>query len=126
MSYQSLEVLYKGQQQVVGESKTDAPLSGPNPIQISDPLNVIVDIVVSAIVVAVGVTAKLQTQAGDGAWQDSKTLALTTTGTKTIKITQADADDAAYLPIRPKMRVVVTTGAGDAVTVDSVIVSKRY
>ncbi len=81
----------------------------------------------SSQTVAVGVTAKLQTNSHiDGVWLDSKTLALTgASGTFEFKLLKEDTNDQTYLPLLSLARIVITTGAGDATTIDSIFVSNR-
>lgn len=84
------------------------------------------DITVSATTVATGVTLKLQTRfSADQSWQDSSStvsVANGFTGTKTIRLLDTVSADQAYLPLRPLGRVVAVTGAGDSITVTSVII----
>jgi len=89
-----------------------------------------VDIIYSDAVVAVAITAKVQSSPDGGTtWIDAKTVALTAaTATATRKTISADiniAGDQALLPLRSLARVVVTTGAGDSITIDSIWVSCR-
>jgi hypothetical protein len=92
----------------------------------SDAKNLVIDFDVDAITVAAAVTAKLQDSQDGSNWFTKKTLALTTTGWKTIKITDADAtNDAQHLPLRHQARLVVSTGAGDSVEIADVIRSVR-
>jgi hypothetical protein len=70
---------------------------------------------VSAVTVAAAITAKLQTAIGDD-WVDSKTVTVTADGSFYIKILA----DNTYMPLLNKGRLVITTGAGDTATIDSV------
>jgi len=84
-----------------------------------------VDLVADAVTVGAGITAKLQTTSGvdkDGNedWVDAKTTAVTAAGSFSISLLAQLAADQTYLPLRPKGRVVVTTGAGSAVTFESI------
>lgn len=57
-------------------------------------------------------TAKLQTSQDGVHWVDSKTAALAGTAVSTIKLLDTDVtNDAAFLPLRPLGRVVVTTSS---------------
>ena len=56
-----------------------------------DPTMLLVDTVVSAVTVVTSVTLVVQGKLSAGAWVDIATLAVTTTGTKTIQIHPNDA-----------------------------------
>lgn len=105
---------------VYGATLTDTPISLPYPITAGGALNCVLKIKTSAATVATGITAKLQTGLG-GDWVDSKTVAITAgAGKFYIKLQAPVAGDQAFLPLLGAGRVVVTTGAGDSVTVTSV------
>lgn len=74
----------------------------------------------SAVTAGAGITAKLQTAVDDFTWVDSKTVAVTATGDFYIKLAIEIAADQTFLPLLAKGRVVVTTGAGSAVTFDAI------
>lgn len=111
----------------VGASQTNSAISKPFVITAYGATKAIrVEVLVSAVTVAVGVTAKLQhavKRDGDTAtWADvaGGSAALTTTGYASIILNACDSTDSPAFPLRPNGRVVVTTGAGDSVTVTEV------
>jgi hypothetical protein len=79
-----------------------------------------VDIKVSAVTVVGSVTAVVE-QLILGTWMSVKTLAITTTGNKVIAINETQ--DYAILPLSGPLRVsVISTNAGDKLTVDNIVV----
>lgn len=55
-----------------------------------------------------------------------QTTAGVDSGTFSIKLSQVDAtNDAQWLPLRPKARIVITTGTSDAATIDAIHVSRK-
>lgn len=125
-AHSAKSVLLNNASQAVTASQTNSVLSEVFSLSEADARQLVVDFNVSAITVVAAVTAKLQDSQDGTNWFDKKTLALTATGWKTIKITDADAtNDAQWLPLRHQARLVVTTGVGDSVTVDAVIRSTR-
>jgi len=82
-----------------------------------------VDILVSAVTVGSGITAKLQQKRFD-TWADlasaNSSVAITAAGEVTIRLLVERAADQADMPLAKQVRVVVTTAAGAAVTVDKV------
>lgn len=105
--------------QTVGASQTDQVVSKIYPITAGGSIHHAVVLDVSAVTAATGITAKLQTGIGS-TWQDSKTVAITGNGRFYIKLLAEAAGDQTYLPLLRNGRVVITTGAGDSVTVDAV------
>lgn len=102
--------------QTVGASQTDVVISLENPTTAGGATKgFVVKAVFSAVTVAAAITAKLQSAIGTD-WVDSKTVSVTATGGFYIKI----LNDATYMPLLNKHRVVLTTGAGDTATVTSV------
>jgi hypothetical protein len=75
---------------------------------------------VGAVTVASGVSAKLQTCSGQDSsnhdmWVDAKLVAVTTTGVVSLSLNVEVVADQVYMPLRPKGRIVVSTGSGDSV-----------
>lgn len=105
----------------LGASVSNTPVSREFPIYSGGALNLVVAIDTSTTTVGAGITAKLQTAIGDG-WEDSKTVAVTTDDRYYIKLQTTATADQTFLPLLSKGRVVVTTGAGSAVTIDAVYV----
>lgn len=90
-----------------------------------DSLHFRVDVAISAIVVATGISLILQHSYNGSDWDNAKTVALTTTGRKALTMLVEVAADQAILPLRPLCRLVVTTGAGDSVTISGVYITRR-
>jgi len=74
----------------------------------------------SAVTVGAGITAKLRTRIGQQVAVDSKTVAITGNGIAYIKLNVNIAADQTHLPLLSIGELVVTTGAGSAVTIDAV------
>lgn len=103
----------------IGASVSNSPISDQFPIYAGGAMRgMVIKINVSGVTVGAGITAKLQT-AIDGEFEDSKTVAVTANGNVYIKLLAAAAADQTYLPLLSTGRVVITTGAGSAVTIDS-------
>ena len=79
----------------------------------------VIKIKASGVTAADGITAMLQTGTG-GDWENSKTVSIDGNGAFYIKLLAANTSDQAFMPLLARGRVVVTTGTGDALTVDSV------
>jgi hypothetical protein len=87
-----------------------------------DPTVLAVDVVVGAVTVATSVTLVIQGKLSAGAWVDVATLAVTTTGTKSIAI---HPNDASPILLRDQVKVLVRTGAaGDKLTVSQVYIHR--
>jgi len=85
-----------------------------------------VDIVASSVTASAGITAKVQQRVADS-WVDvtGLSVAITTAGTVTILMNGRDSTAGVFavLPLSNTARVVVSTGAGDAVSIDNVFVT---
>jgi len=110
----------KNEVSAVGASVTNFAISKDFPIDGAGAMQgLVVKIKVTGVTVGTGITAKLQT-AIDGDFVDSKTAAISADGNFYIKLLAAAAGDQTYFPLLSTGRVVVTTGAGDAVTITSI------
>jgi hypothetical protein len=118
----------------VGASQTALQISKVFPISVLDSECITVDFIYSAATAATGITAKLQScpnyKEGSAAnqWIDHDTVAITSASSatlKTIDLNMKISGDQSKLPLRPNARIVITTGSGDSVTFDSIIVSRR-
>lgn len=108
-----------GSGQVVGASQSNIPISKEYRITSWGSLRQQIAVKASAVTVAAGITAKLQTSIDGGTtWVDSKTVAVSANGVFYIKLLETVAGDQTYLPLLNTARVVLTTGAGDTATVD--------
>lgn len=105
--------------QTIGASATNTAVTKEYPITAGGSIHHVIAIDVTTVTVAAGITAKLQTAIND-IWVDSKTAAITVAGRVYIKLNVEVAGDQTYLPLLNKGRVVISTGAGDAVTVTAV------
>lgn len=106
--------------QSVGANQSNSVLTKEFPIYSGGAVQgLVVKIKVTAATVAAGITAKFQTAIGND-WEDSKTVAVTTADDYYIKFLATAAGDQTYMPLLCKGRVVVTTGAGDSLTVTQV------
>lgn len=103
----------------VGASATNTVVSKAFPITAGGATHMVLKIKASAATVAAGITAKLQTAIGDD-WVDSKTVAITAAGNFYIKLNIEVSGDQTYLPLLNKGQIVITTGAGDSVTITEV------
>lgn len=92
-------------------------------------LNFRADLVCSGVTVTTGITVKLQHRALGGAYADlassNASVSVTGNGTVSIVLHVQRAGDQADLPLRQGCRLVVTTGAGDAVTFDKISVQQK-
>lgn len=104
---------------VVGAAQTDLAITKEFPITAWGSRYLVVAVKCSAVTVAVAITAKLQTGV-DGNFFDSKPVSVTADGTFFIKFLPERAVDQTYLPLLSRGRVVITTGAGDTATIDTV------
>lgn len=105
--------------QPVGALVTNQAISKDFPITAGGSKNIVVAIKASGVTLAVAITAKLQSGV-DGVFFDSKTASITTNGTVFIKLNVQTVADQTFLPLLCVGRVVITTGAGDAATIDTV------
>lgn len=104
---------------VVGASATNIPISKTFTITAGGSISMVLAISVSAVTVGAGVTAKLRTSIGANAPVDSKTVAITSSGITYLKLNVNISADQTHLPLLSIGELVVTTGAGSAVTVDA-------
>lgn len=113
-------------QPVVGNSVTARPLTKSLRVEEAGQF-ILIDIIVSGVSGGAG-TVKLQdssdgfTTAGNDV--SGKTVTISGNGTFTIKVYATQ--DEAILPLRNSMRLVATTGAGDAFTVDEIRILQPY
>lgn len=109
----------------VGASATKSPVSKNIMVSYCDALNGVVDISVSAATVADSVDLVLQDSMDGTTWNDVITTAVTDTGTVTMRWNVQTTADQAFLPMRPQVRIVATTGVGDSITVDSILFATK-
>lgn len=119
------ELLLDNTKQAIGASETDTIVS--EEFTIDNPEMIIIDIqaLQSQTTVATGITAKLQVSSAGRGWVDSKTVSIADNADwYTIKIHPNTSSDDAFLPLRKRGRVVVSSGSGDSTRIDSVIVTR--
>lgn len=124
-SYQSAEILLDSEAQEVGASVTTA-VSREVDISFETALRGYCEVVVSAVTSTSGaIELALQDSSDGGAtWNEViASAAIVATGTTTFRWNTNDSSDAAFCPLRNKIRVVATTDADDAITVSSVRLS---
>jgi hypothetical protein len=84
-----------------------------------------VDILVSDVTVTTAITAKLQMRTFQDEWSDlagaNASVTITTDGQVSITQLIERSADQPNLPLKSFIRVVISTGTGDAVTVDKII-----
>lgn len=114
-------------QTAVGASETNLVLAEFS-ADFESALNFRADCVVSSVTAATGITVKLQNRALGGSYVDlasgNASVSVTANGTVSIVLHKERAGDQADLPLRKSCRLVVTTGAGDAVTFDKISVQQ--
>lgn len=128
MSYVAKNELLNGASQAVTASQTAKVVSNVFRITAQDSLNFLCRVKAASTTVAAAITAKLQ-ESWDGTnWEavgNRAQVSITADGTFEISLVATDTSDAAQLPLWPQARVVIDTGAGDAVTITEVWVTKR-
>lgn len=110
------------------QNLTDDPVSKSFPISADGAKNILVGVLVSDVTVATAISLKLQSslQVSDSsAWRTAKTASVTVDGWVYLSLNVEAAGDQSVLPLGPAGRVVVTTGAGDSLSIDAVIVCQR-
>ena len=111
----------------VGASETDLPIAEFS-ADFQSSLHFRADLVCSSVTAATGITVNLQTKALGGSYADvgsaNGAVAITGNGTFSITLLLERAADQVDLPLQKSCRLVVTTGAGDAVTFDYISVQQ--
>jgi len=103
----------------VPASETDFPVSQEVPLSAAGALRMVVAITASSVTGTVDL--KLQSSVVSGEWVDAKSTTISAAGTVYIKLLAEAAGDQTYLPLLNKARIVATTGAGEDITVSSVL-----
>jgi hypothetical protein len=113
----------KSQSPVVVGASVTVPASEEFRISHAGSLNLLVGIQCASVTAGAGITAKVQSsfygQAGAD-WQDGNSVSITGNGWFYIRMNVQTSGDQAKLPLADVGRIVVTTGAGSAVTVSTV------
>jgi hypothetical protein len=123
--YRPFEKLLSGRMQTLGASVTKQVVSEEFAITSGGALHLRVDIAAQSVTPGAGITFGLQHTSGNNSvavetWFDTKTVAITADGVFSMTFLVEVAGDQAYLPLCPKGRIVVSTGAGSVVNITSV------
>lgn len=121
--YTCKDVILDGDQQAVAASATAQPVSAVFHIFEGDSLHFRADAVVSAV--AGTVDFILQHSCDGQNWDNVKTFALTATGRIGCTLLVEVAADQTVLPLRPLGRFVATTGVGESLTLDAILLTRR-
>jgi hypothetical protein len=119
------ERILNGQSQLVGASATNQEVSQVfriTPEGAKDAMRI--EVGASLVTSTTGITAKLQ-HFVNNAWTDVASVAITVNGFASILINGRDTASGYFsqLPLGNKGRVVISSGVGDTVTIDSVLVT---
>ena len=121
----SRNILINSTEVAIGASETNTIISEVERIT-GDPTRLIIDIRApqADTTIVNGITAKIQTSSGNGVWVDNKTVAIADDADiYVIKLLADIAGDQTFLPIRPLLRVVVSSGVGDTTDIEYVIIT---
>jgi hypothetical protein len=111
---------------VIGASQTNTPISLTFSVSKAGSLNILVAIQCSAVTAGAGITAKLQSSVTGADWLDGNSVSVTGNGWFYIRMNIEVSADQAKLPLADLGRVVLTTGAGSAATIDAVYVVQAH
>lgn len=113
---------------VFGASASNQVISKPIQLTYRGSLNLRVDVKVSSVTAGAGISAKLQMRSINEDWADlagaNATVAITGAGMFSMRQNVEVAADQPNMPLKKQIRVLITTGAGSAVTVDEVRASQ--
>lgn len=118
------DIVKDGASVSVGASETAYVIS--ENLYIHDPSHLVVDITCSGVTAATGITLKLQDSVDDITWTTKSSeaqVAVSGNGVVSFNLKIENSSDQADMPLRPLLRLIATTGAGDAVTVSGIKVS---
>jgi hypothetical protein len=108
----------------IGASVTNQVVSEEHAITASGSLRLRVDIKASGVTSTTAISAKLQMAGGTGTWADmagaNASATITADGEYSITQLVERSADQPNMPIKSKIRVVVSTGVDDEVTIDSI------
>jgi hypothetical protein len=127
-AYSPQDVLLTGSvPTVLGASVTNRVISKEIALTSGGSQNLRIDLKVSGFTLGAGITVKLQHKSIDS-WSDlagaNASVAITANGEFSITQLMVRSADQPNMPIKKQVRVLVTTGAGSAVTVDAIRVSQ--
>ena len=110
--------------QTVGASQTNLAVSSTFTISHAGSLNLLVALQLSAVTAGAGITAKLQSSATEEDWLDGNSVSVTGNGWFYIRMNVQVSADQAKLPLGNLGRIVLTTGAGSAATIDAIYIQQ--
>lgn len=123
---ESIAAEYKDSVQVANLSAS--PISKNFPISADGSKNLLIGVQVSDVTAASGITVALQSSVNpkSNAWRTAKTSSpVSADGWVYLSMNIEVAGDQANLPLGPTGRIVVTTGAGDELTIVDAVVCQR-
>lgn len=125
MSYRYTPVsVLKNQSSVVfGAGVTAVAASEEFRISQAGSLNILLGIKCASVTAGAGISAKLQSSfygQADASWQDGNSISISGNGWFYIRMNIQTSGDQTLLPLADVGRVVITTGAGSAVTVTAI------
>jgi len=128
-SYTPQDFRLKSPTLVLGASVTNEPISREIGLTSKGSLNLRVDIVSTAVTAGAGISVKLQMRSlNSESWADlagaNATVAISAAGSVSMTQLVERAADQPNMPLKKMLRVVITTGAGSAVTINEVRVSQ--
>ena len=109
-------------QSAFGASLTNSQAGNSFRVSHSGSLNFLLGIKCSGVTAGAGITAKLQSSLTGVDWLDGNSVSVTADGWFYIRMNVQTSGDQAKLPLGDVARLVLTTGAGSSVTVDSIYV----
>lgn len=119
-------VLKNGTSVTIGASETDTVVSKTFDITDRDSVCFTVDLIAASGTYTTGITAKIQSTPDGGTnWIDSGTVAISADGIVSLALDITQESDTSKLPLRGVGRIVVSSGASDAVTITAVYISRR-
>ena len=120
--YSKDNVLLRGASVTLGASETDTVVSDVFNLEAGDSLHLSAAVTASGVTVTNAVTAKIQSSMDGVTWVDSETVAIA----GNAQYIASHAIEANQPALLIKGRIVVSTGVGDAATIDEVFVTRRY
>jgi hypothetical protein len=127
-AYSPQDVLLTGSVPIIlGASVSNRVISKEIALTAGGSQNLRIDFAVSGFTLGGGITVKLQHKS-IGVWSDlagaNASHAVTANGEHSITQLMVRSADQPNMPIKKQVRVLITTGAGSAVTVDAIRVSQ--
>ena len=112
----------------VGASETNFEVAEFS-IEFESSLNFRASIEVSDVVVATGISIKLQHKPVGGSYTDlasgNASVVVAGNGVVSINLNKENATDIADMPLHQSCRLVISTGAGDSVNVNRILIQNK-